>query len=297
MTSKVLEQVKSAFNFTVDKFPLSGPDNMKTEWYGLFRSDTSKPVGNGSVTDRYHPHQTDDVVALVEAAMEAFDGEVETRTHFRDGHYVAIAPTKDYRKSIFGTSDNIWPRLLIDASYSGKAFLASMGYYRDVCKNMHIMRSVSSTSRTIRHTSGLRDKMDDLIKTFRGLKNSWNTLTGTIQQMETNQVSMVDFLNAVYGEPDPESKRAITIHRNRTEEIFRRLQRDLRGVGKGDVPKNFTVSAWDAFNAIQGFEQHDSTRRKDFAGDFDRILLAVNDPAVKLAERYAIEGLPALAAA
>jgi hypothetical protein len=67
---------------------------MKTEWYGLFRSDNCNPVGTGSVTSRYTPHQTDDVIALVEAAQEAFEGEVSVKCHFRDGHFVAVEPTK-----------------------------------------------------------------------------------------------------------------------------------------------------------------------------------------------------------
>ena len=36
----ISDQVRSAFDFTVDKFPLSGPENLPTDQYGLFRSDT-----------------------------------------------------------------------------------------------------------------------------------------------------------------------------------------------------------------------------------------------------------------
>ena len=34
--SAVLDSVSSKFDFTVDKFPLSGPDSLKTPLYGLF---------------------------------------------------------------------------------------------------------------------------------------------------------------------------------------------------------------------------------------------------------------------
>ena len=64
----IAAKVKADFDFNVDKFPLSGPDGLTTPWYALFRSDTSEGVGNGSVTSRYVPHQTDDVLALVDAA-------------------------------------------------------------------------------------------------------------------------------------------------------------------------------------------------------------------------------------
>ena len=73
--------VENAFNFNVIKMPLSAPDNIRTPYYGLFRDDNSECVGNGSVSSRYHPHTTDDVLSLVEAASEAFEGEVELKCH------------------------------------------------------------------------------------------------------------------------------------------------------------------------------------------------------------------------
>ena len=79
------DQVRSAFDFTVDKFPLSGPDGMSTPWYALFRSDGAGVVGEGSVTDRYVPHQTEDVIALVDACESVFDEASQVKTHFRNG--------------------------------------------------------------------------------------------------------------------------------------------------------------------------------------------------------------------
>ena len=74
-TQTISEIVAEKFNFSVDKFPLSGPDNMKTPFYGLFRSDTLDVVHDASVTARYIPHTTDDVVALTEAAQTVFEGD------------------------------------------------------------------------------------------------------------------------------------------------------------------------------------------------------------------------------
>ena len=94
----VLEIVGQTFDFTVDKFKLSGPDNMSTPYYGLFRSDNMACVGGGSVSDRYTPHTTQDVLALVEAASEAFDGDINVECGFYDGHYVLIQPTRELLK-------------------------------------------------------------------------------------------------------------------------------------------------------------------------------------------------------
>lgn len=285
--SNAVDQVKNAFQFTIEKFPLSGPDGMKTPWYGLFRSDTSEVVGQGSVTSRYLPHQTDDVIALVEAAESVFDESVSVRTHFNDGHYVSLEPSRDYRRSIYGTADNIFPRLIIRGSYDREAFSATLGYYRDLCKNLAVMRSIGEVTQNIRHNSGLRSKMNELIGHFQTLKESWQTLGDLIVRMQNAEVNMVDFLNAVYPQPEQEEGRGVTVHRNRTEKIFQRLSSERLRSGRPQLGTDWKVSAWEAFNAVQGYVQHDATRRTG-TSDFDRILLSLNSPAVKTAENLAM---------
>ena len=277
----VVETVKSVFNFSVDKFPLSGPDNMKTGVYGLFRSDSNEFVGRSSVTKIYVPHQTDDVLTLVECAAEAFDGVGDVSCHFNHGHYVVVQPSKEYRLNVFGTVDNIIPKLVIRAGYDMKAFSASIGFYRDLCKNLHIMRSISSTTVSIKHTSGLRAKMADLIRTFSVLKNSWATLADVATHLERRRVMLPAFLDAIYGQPvQGETTRAITIHANRTKAICERVVNEafLSGRGHLDVA-NQPVSAWLALNAVQGYVQHTS-RRNAGTSDFQRMLLAHNDQHV-----------------
>ena len=134
------DQVRSAFDFTVDKFPLSGPDGMSTPWYAMFRSDSGDVVGEGSVTDRYTPHQTEDVVALVDACESVFDEASQVKTHFRNGHYVSVAPSDEYRRSIYGSRDNIFPRLIIRGGYDRSAFNVTLGIYRDACSNLAMLR-------------------------------------------------------------------------------------------------------------------------------------------------------------
>jgi hypothetical protein len=294
--SDVSASVRSAFDFSVDKFPLSGPDGMRTPWYALFRSDSMDVVGNGSVTSRYVPHSTDDVCALVDAAAEAFDGEIECKTHFRDGHYVNIMPSRADRVKVYGEADNVWPRVIINAGYDGRAFTATMGYYRDACRNLAIMRKVSGTTVSIRHTSGLRGHMDSLIATFNSLKESWGSLTDVISRLESREVRMVDFLDQIYGRPTDEQMalafrgqavRAVTVHQNRTEAIWNRLRRERDETGRPQL--NDTVSAWEAYNAIQGYVQHDAQAKKGFKGEFDRILRASRDPAVRNAEKFVLD--------
>ena len=286
-----VDSVKSKFDFSVDKFPLAGPDGLKTPLYGLFRSDTMEFVGK-PCSKHYVAHQSDDVMALVESAGEAFEGVGDVQCHFRDGHYVSIAPSRDQRRAIYGSSDNIFPRFIVNAGYDGRAFSAIMGFYRDACSNLAMMRQVSGTSVSIRHGSGLREKMDDLIQTFSVLRESWATLGDVIAELQSREVRMTDFLDQVYGQPDPDSKRGVTIHKNRTEAIFRRLSRERFTTGRGSMDSQFNVSAWEAYNAVQGYVQHDASR-KGSPSDFARVIAASNDAAVKKAEGLALATLTA----
>ena len=286
-----VDSVKSKFDFSVDKFPLAGPDGLKTPLYGLFRSDTMEFVGK-PCSKHYVAHQSDDVLALVESAGEAFEGVGDVQCHFRDGHYVSIAPSRDQRRAIYGSADNIFPRFIVNAGYDGRAFTAIMGFYRDACSNLAMMRQVSGTSVSIRHGSGLREKMDDLIQTFSVLRESWATLGDVIAELQNREVRMTDFLDQVYGQPDPDSKRGVTIHKNRTEAIFRRLSRERFTTGRGAMDSQFNVSAWEAYNAVQGFVQHDASR-KGSPSDFARVIAASNDAAVKKAEGLALATLTA----
>tara|TARA_R100001377_G_scaffold4292_1_gene2469 strand:+ start:298 stop:1227 length:930 start_codon:yes stop_codon:yes gene_type:complete len=305
MSQDILSQdlsasVREAFNFNVEKYPLSavmGTEVLPTDQYGLFRDDTGYLKGVKSVSPRYVPHTTDDVCALVDAAGEAFEGEISCDTHFRNGHYVSIAPTNAERLSIYKDkdTDNVFPRVVINAGYDGKAFSATMGYYRDACDNLAMMRQVSGTTVAIRHTSGLRGHMDTLIAAFNTLKNSWGSLTAVIENLESQQVRIADFLNEIYAQPSPEqlalaatgeSVRAVTTHQNRTEAIWKRLNRERLQTGRPEM--SGTVSAWEAYNAIQGYVQHDAQAKSGFKGSFDRILRASNDASVRKAEKLVL---------
>jgi hypothetical protein len=235
---------------------------------------------------------------LVDAAGEAFEGEISCDTHFRNGHYVAIAPTNAERLSIYEDkdTDNVFPRVVINAGYDGKAFSATMGYYRDACDNLAMMRQVSGTTVSIRHTSGLRGHMNDLIAAFNTLKDSWGNLTAVIRSLESKQVRMTDFLNDIYGQPTPEQLalvatggkvRAVATHQKRTEKIWNRLNKERLQTGRPQMTN--VVSAWEAYNAIQGYVQHDAQAKNGFKGSFDRILRASNDASVRKAEKLVLE--------
>lgn len=293
-TKNILDRARESFDFNVIKLPLQGPDNMKTPLYGLFRDDNSLLVGDSSVSSRYVPHTTDDVCAIIEATQEVFD-DCDAQFHFRDGHYVNLAPSEDRRRTIYSNGkspDSIFPRLTIRAGYDGKSFMVWLGYFRDLCKNLSMMESVKTTYVKIRHTNGLRDKMTELIDQFAGLNQGWDDLGNIIDGMNSAPVQLATFLESVYGAPPAEAGRGMTIHTNRTEAIFRRILDERRRSGRPELDDNFMVSAWEAYNGVQGYTQHDASRRGETTG-FDRIILASRDAAVKKAEHLAVAAIAA----
>jgi hypothetical protein len=96
---------------------------------------------------------------------------------------------------------------------------------------------------------------------------------------------MVEFLNQIYPEPKEDSKNSLTKHRNRTASIFNRLQSEREKLGQND--RTFNVNAWLAFNAVQGYEQHDSKRNGSPSG-IDRALRSLDNKYVRQAELLAV---------
>lgn len=299
LPNEIADTVRSVFNFEVQKQHLHWNDGTalrshETPLMGLFRSDTGGFVGDRSVSERFEPHTSEDVIALAESTAHAFDNEVQLRCNWiqnrsnRDGHYVTMSPSDEYRKSVFGTDDNVFPRVVIRAAY-GSSFKATMGYFRDACSNLAMLQSTDiSTSVTIRHTKSLREKMDDLIDVMSGLKSKWNNLTNVIDHMANREVRLTDFLREVYEQPKPDaSQRTFTMYEDKMSAIWNRVARERYHTGRGSIPVNGMVTAWEAYNAVQGYSQHDKTRKGNVSR-FGRILLTANDRDVHKAERLAL---------
>lgn len=282
--TNVEAKIREAFNFTVDKFPLAGPENMATPWYGLFRSDTMQVVGTSSKTGRYFPHQTSDVVALAAAAGQTFDGEFDVKCHFNNGHHVIVEPTKGERLKVFGETDSVLPRIIINAGYDGRAFRATLGFYRDMCTNLQMFHTVKGTTVAIRHTSGLPSKMDSLVSTFGRLAESWQSLKDQIMEMESKQVDFQWLLDQVYPKTEGQTPRQSRARDRKFSQIFSRLNREAAASNRParDGIRVDSVSGWEAYNAIQGYVQHDSPSRRTLW--IDRALHAARSQRVRTTE-------------
>lgn len=274
--------IRNSFAFEVERRPLFGPNGESTGMYGLFRNDTNTLVSPTSVSDRYRPHQTADVLRLFDAAWEAFEGIGDVRCHFANGHYLTMTPSKETRLELFGTVDNIFPRLVVSAGYNGKPFQLELGWYRDLCKNLARLRQVQGVSTKIRHTLTISDRIDGVIESFSRVRDSWANVREKALAMEGITVDVPEIVTKAFGEPG-DSQVAQRHAESRQDAIVGRILRE-RGQSGRNIGSALRATGWEAYNGIQGYVQHD-IRRNSSPGMFDRMLLALNDPAVEIAER------------
>lgn len=301
-TSKIREE----FNFEVTKEPVvwaekaeydddgvcTNAKDLATGLYVLKRSDRSgvaARVGKQSVTEQYHPHTTDDVVALGEAAQAVF-GDLEVECFFKDGQYVIAQPTAAERRQIHGTADSIWQRIVIKASYDMEAFKAAIGFHRDACSNLVMIECVAGVSASIQHRSNLREDMDKLIANFEMLKDGWEGIVDKIQKWATVNISLEEFLKRFLGE-EPEWKdkdagvsgRKRTVWLNKRDRIIERIDEDRRALGQPTLLARPAVNAWEVYNAAQGYIQHDTTM-KGKPGSLERACRSIGDKRIRKIE-------------
>jgi hypothetical protein len=109
--------------------------------------------------------------------------------------------------------------------------------------------------------SGLLPGIGKLTETFEKLGESWEKVSKYALAMEKKSVKLSSLLTEVFGEPEKETGRGATIHKNRTELIVNRvlLERSLSNREQINVNEG-EISLWEAYNAVQGYIQHDSCR-------------------------------------
>lgn len=313
-----VREVKKAFNFEVELRPVvavdpksgngspGNADATLAPWHAVCRTDTGKVVSRLGVGRNYKPHQTKDIIALVRACESVFGKSQGVATHFNYGHHVAMKPSDEFRRRLV-EEESVFPCLVINAGYGGKAFECTLEIYRDFCDNLVMLQSLSTIRKSFRHTPGLTNRIDGLAKKFFELKIEWGQTVDLIDQMQKTQVDFREFLEGVYPQTG-EGEDAQKAREERIDNVICSAQRRVHDKLDGKV------SAWEAYNAVQGYYQWDAPRRDSrlqnvdrqdlFAADdapmqvsggfspmFDRVLRAAREPAVKRAEKLAFDAI------
>jgi len=294
----IAEIIRNAFPFSVVRLPLTGPDGLVSPHYGLFRDDNSASVGS-AVTRKYVPHETDDVVALAEAASLAFGDVADVKAHWKEGHYVVITQSADSRRSVYDArypnskghqirpdSDVYTPTMIIRAGYDGRAFSASLAVNRMVCRNLlTVPVQGKAVSRTIRHSNSLPGRITDLVQDISLIVQQQDDLFNTIDQAARTTVDMAKFLRAVYPIPANSTVRQLKNFEQRIVDIMGRLYDERQKLGKTSN-NSYDATAWEAFNAVDGYDRWDRRRNSD-PSQFDRDLLTNSDSSVQRAAALA----------
>lgn len=252
MLSEAVKTVRAAFPFEVEKRKLQGPKGEDTPFFGLFRTDTNESVGRHAPKAGYVGHDVDDVAICVEAAGIALEGCQIQCNWNGSAHQVWMEPAESHRLAVYGKSDSIWPRVTLHAGYDGRKFRFSLGWYRDICKNMCIPVSMAELHANVSHTRNMRAKLGELVEQVRCLTEQWDTLKHLALQWEATQVDANDYLTKVFGKTTGNK-----FAEQRTAKIMARIHHE-RAVSKR--PKSAPMTLWEVFNAVQGFAQHDRNR-------------------------------------
>lgn len=284
-------------NRDVKSYPLQGPDGVSTTYYGLFEVNSWEQVSSHSVTKRYRPHTLDQVKRLVEASLSLFPESPDFRlmARWNKGHYVHIAPSDAYRESIAG-SDTVWPRLRLSAGYDADTFNFSMLIHRDACVNLMEVDTVGTvTNVRFKHTESLDWKVDDIVEKISKLNGSYHDIINKCRQMREADVSWAETIEHVLG--NVQSTRSENEYRG----YLRRLRDELinqEGWTQEEVNHTIrherNVPLWSIYNAIQGYRQHDGTRRGR-PDSYQRAVAALpaNDQKVRKLNEYASQILGA----
>jgi len=302
-TDVVLDQIAADFNFDVElrkngfEIPdsegnLTGSNFQADGNFRCVRTDTQAAVGQGIVSSGYHPHTSDDVVTLCQEAIHAFGEGVaraETDFDYRSGHRVIISPAADFMRTVTG-SDTVFPRLIIRAGYGGSSsFNCTLGLYRSLCTNLEMFETHKSMQFRHRHTRGLRDKLDVLKNTFRGLRGSWDKIEKAIDLANSRHVPIRHSLEQVYGKPATEDQ--IEKYEKRLDAVISRLHKERMKGGYG-LTEEGMATAWEIYQSVQGYQMWDCTRSTYIhegmryrRQDLDRAVAASNNSAVKKAEK------------
>ena len=274
----------------VSKFKLTGPDNMTTDHYGLF---TSKGECIGpTVKKGFVPHTRDgDVVPMALAGVRAFEenavdnaDQCRVNAKFKNGHIISVRPSKKWERSVAGT-DTVFPILNIRAVF-GETFRVQLGIYRQQCTNMAELRGVSeAVNIRLRHTRGIKNHIQETIATMQEAIKGWDAMIDYCQKLKQIKVNTEEFLNALYPQDSINSLAAKTRHESRTRDIILRIQREKHQLGE-PVDQLTEIDGWLLFNGVQGYAQHDKSRRgAENMGHYDRAVAAFGDPDVTKAER------------
>ena len=279
-----------------EKFPkqiikrrLFGPYGEETGVYGLF-DENRNFIGRSSVTERYVPHQLEHIRPIVESVLglPGFENP-KVRAEWKNGHYIRMRPSDDYRREIT-KGDSIWPQLDLWFGLGGLPARGRLPLQRDACSNLMMVRNSSEINFSIKHTKSLETRIATIQDQFWNIVAKWDEVVDHCRNMHAKRINLKHLLAEIYPAPKNDSKQAATKHNDKLNAIWSRVMRESHKLNL-ETPSlaNPITTGWMAFNAIQGYRQHDAIRTSEKGmtreqKEFNRSVSVLEDSTVQRAE-------------
>lgn len=285
--SEVIDTLYNGFPKTVienlldrngSELPIKGVFFQNSEEAKRFHSE-SRLVVLHSKSENYFFQSLEDVVDQAITAYKAIRAmgaeEVSMRYSFHQGYHVSFSTelTREKRKIIF-ENDLTYPSYMLSFPYYSTTKGQGL-VNRIICSNLFTTEKIAGFSFSVRHTKNMGEKMIDIEKGIGRIAQNWDSFVDQCNRMATKVIDPRTFYASLYGEK-PSEGRALTTWEKRFNAIDDRLSSESFKLG---IPR---TNGWMLFNALQGYLQHDTTRKVD---DYlVRSLSASSSPILKDAE-------------
>jgi phage/plasmid-like protein (TIGR03299 family) len=246
----------AGLDWTVEQTPTTfvGPDGKMREVpnsYVNFRSDTFEPLG--TVGKLYFPFQNLTAYSILDELL-GYGMIAKSAGSFRGGTkvFVSAEVPSDLVIDPSGVADVVKQYVVITNTHDGNgSLIASMSEWYPRCANTHRLAIKNATATyKIRHTRGGLNKIEEA-RVVLGLAADYHSKfvaeETTLAQTDFATNDLDKLITEVFGEPDPDSKRGVTLDAKRREKIHEFWEVELARLG---------ATAFAAENAITGYLDH-----------------------------------------
>lgn len=251
----------AGLDWTVEQTPstFTGPDGKTREVPDTFvnyRSDNFEPLG--SVGKIYFPFQNLVAYSILDELL-GYGMVAKSAGSFRSGKKVFVSaevPT-DLVIDPTGVADPVSQYVIITNTHDGNgSLIASISEWYPRCANTHrlALKNAASTYK-IRHTRGGLNKIEEARRVL-GLAAEYHAEfvaeETALAQVAFDANDLDDLITQVWGQPDADSKRGVTLAANRRDKVHEVWAVELGRLG---------ATAFAAENAVTGYLDHMSELR------------------------------------
>lgn len=243
-----------------NKLPIKGVFYRDQEEARLFGSNDRLVVYHSKGEDYYFQSREDAIDQAIMAfqSVKAMGGDaIEMVATFNKGYSVSFTQKierKD-RKFMF-ENDIIFPTYNFNFSYDSVS-RGGGGCDRFCCSNLITTTRVAGFSFSFRHTKNAGERMIAIQAGIADIANNWGAFLQHCEMMGKKSVNLLDVYSRVWGDKPGKEGRKLTVWNDRLGDMQTRLNRESSLLGLS--PAN----GWLVFNAVQGYLQHDTTRKVD----------------------------------